>query len=250
VRRNEQNDSAVNDHTAAGQRKPLVELGLLALLFLLIAAVTVGVAWQIRRIRSSDNSKHGLTASRASDIPTVLFRQSQSGEGAVSPAPSLGDTPAYVPEFTLVDQDTNPVTLADLKGHVWVANFFFTSCPVQCPMMNTKLAQIHRALPDGAPAKLISITVDPDKDSPEVLAEYAKAFRAKDDRWRFLTGDKQAIIRLARDGFKLPATDDPNVHSLRLVLVDRDARIRGYFDSTDDKSIANLKNELKELLVE
>src|SRR5262245_7549105 len=116
--------------------------------------------------------------------------------------------------------------------------------------MNMKLRQIHRALPDGAPARLVSITVDPDNDSPEVLAEYAKSFRARDDRWMFLTGDKQAIIHLARDGFKLPATEDPNVHSLRLVLVDRGGRIRGYFDSTDDESLASLQQRMTALLSE
>jgi protein SCO1/2 len=224
---NQENYSAVNEQTTAGQRMPLVELILLALLFSLIAAVSVGVTWQIRRIRANGPS---------ADVQVT--------------APTLGDIPAYVPEFSLVDQDAKPVTLADLKGHVWVANFFFTSCPIQCPAMNTKLRQVHRALPEGAPAKLVSITVDPDNDSPEILAEYAKAFRAADDRWVFLTGDKEAIIRLARDGFKLPATEDPNVHSLRLVLVDRDGCIRGYFDSTDDRSIANLQNQMKALLAQ
>jgi protein SCO1 len=224
---NQENHAAVEQRTVVRLRNPNVELILLALLFSLIAAVSIGVAWQVRHIRAN-----------------------QPKPPATLPVPTLDDMPIYVPEFSLVDQDASPVSLADLQGHVWVANFFFTSCPVQCPAMNIKLRQIHRALPEGAPAKLVSITVDPDNDSPEVLAEYAKAFRAKDNRWLFLTGDKQAIIRLARDGFKLPATEDPNVHSLRLALVDRDGRIRGYFDSTDDDSIAKLQTQLKALLAE
>jgi cytochrome oxidase Cu insertion factor (SCO1/SenC/PrrC family) len=222
---NQHNDATIEHRVAERPRNQRLELLLLGALFALIATVSVGVTWQVRRIR----------ADRSAAAPAL-------------PPPKLGDVPIDVPDFSLVDQDNKPVTLGDLKGHVWVANFFFTSCPVQCPMMNTKLAQIRQALPEGAPAKLISITVDPDNDSPEVLADYAKTFRATDERWLFLTGDKQAIIRLARDGFKLPATDDPNVHSLRLVLVDRNGRIRGYFDSTDNASIKKLQTQMKSLL--
>jgi protein SCO1/2 len=220
-------ETVVEQPSAAVTRKPGVELLLLLIALSIVAALTVGVLWQINRIRA--------------DRPT---------EAIIVSSPKLDDLRLDVPDFELVDQDGKPVTLGDLKGHVWVANFFFTSCAVQCPMMNTKMRQIHRALPDGAPARLVSITVDPDNDSPEVLADYAQAFRARDERWMFLTGDKQAIIHLARDGFKLPATDDPNVHSLRLVLVDRDGRIRGYFDSTDDESVASLQQKMTALLNE
>jgi protein SCO1/2 len=185
------------------------------------------VAWRIQQIRSS-------RPTAANSFPST----------------PLGNVAIKLPDFSLIDQDGAPVTLGDLKGHVWVANFFITSCPVQCPMMNMKLRQIHRALPERAAARLVSITVDPDRDSPEVLADYAATFRARDRRWMFLTGDKQAIIRLARDGFKLPATDDPNVHSLRLALVDQDGRVRGYFDSTSDESISDLQNKMNALLNE
>jgi protein SCO1/2 len=212
---------------AARVRNPTTELILLALLFSIVAAVSLGVAWQLENIRAE------RARLRAESTPKPVFNE-----------------PAFVPEFSLVDQNERPVTLADLHDQVWVASFFFTSCPAQCPMMNMKMRKIHRALPQGAAAKLVSITVDPDNDSPEVLREYAKAFGNQDERWIFLTGDKQAIIHLARDGFKLPATDDPNVHSLRLVLVDRNAQIRGYFDSTDDDSVQKLQQQITDLLAE
>jgi cytochrome oxidase Cu insertion factor (SCO1/SenC/PrrC family) len=223
---NQDNYAAVEQQTAQS-RKPTVELLLLGVLFAIIAAVSLGVTWQLHRIRAN------------------------RPQAAVAlPPPTLGDSLAEVPDFSLIDQDGRPVTLGDLKGHVWVANFFFTSCPLPCPTMNMKMQQIHRALPKDTRAKLVSITVDPAKDSPEVLAEYAKSFRGQDERWMFLTGDKQAIVHLAIDGFKLAAADDPNVHSLRLALVDRDGRIRGYFDSTDDQSVASLQQKLKALLNE
>ena len=221
---NEQ-QTVVEHGPAVPTRNPMLELVLLAALFCIVAGVSVAVTWKIRSIRSR----------RPIATPVV------------TPA-SPDNEPTYVPDFSLIDKNGKPVTLADLKGQVWVANFFFTSCPAQCPAMNMRMGQIQRALPDGAAAKLVSITVDPDNDSPEVLADYAKTFHAKDDRWLFLTGDKQAIIRLAKEGFKLPAGENPNDHSLRLALVDRDGRIRGYFNSTDEQSVAQLQEQLMALL--
>lgn len=219
--------SASNRPAMATDRQPAVELALLAILFCIIAGVTVGVTWRLRSIRAS-----------------------QPAAVAQLRPPTIGDMPAFVPDFSLVDQDGKAVSLADLKGSIWVVNFFFTSCPVQCPAMNMKMSAIRRALPEGANARLVSITVDPEHDSPEVLAEYAAAFRAKDERWMFLTGDKESIVRLAREGFKLPAGENPSEHSLRLALVDRDGRIRGYFNSTEDDSIASLQSEMRKLLAE
>ena len=221
----EEKQTVVEHQPAPPNRNPTLELFLLAVLFCIVAGVSVAATWKIRSIRASK--------------PTLAV--------VVTPA-SPNDLPTYVPEFSLIDINSKPVTLADLKGQVWVANFFFTSCPAQCPAMNLRMGQIQRALPDGAAAKLVSITVDPDNDSPEVLAEHAKTFHAKDDRWLILTGDKQAIIRLAKEGFKLPAGENPNDHSLRLALVDRDGRIRGYYNSTDEKSVAELQEQLNELL--
>jgi protein SCO1/2 len=222
---NQENQTVVEQEPAPPPRNPMLELVLLAVLFCIVVAVSVAVTWKVRGIRSS----------RPAPTPVVI-------------TPSPDDEPTYVPEFSLIDKNGRPVTLADLKGQVWVANFFFTSCPAQCPAMNMRMGQIQRALPDGADAKLVSITVDPDNDSPAVLAEYAKTYHARDDRWLFLTGDKQAIIRLAKEGFKLPAGENPNDHSLRLALVDRDGRIRGYYNSTEDKSVAELQAKLNELL--
>lgn len=222
---NEEKQTVVEHEPAPVPRNPMLELVLLAVLFCIVTGVSFAVAWKIRGIRGS----------RPTPTPLVT-------------SPSPNDVPTYVPDFSLIDQSGQPVTLADLKGQVWVANFFFTSCPAQCPAMNLRMRQIQRALPDGAAAKLVSITVDPEKDSPEVLAEYAKTYSGKDDRWLFLTGDKQAIIRLAIEGFKLSAGDDPNIHSTKLALVERDGRIRGYFSSTDEKSVAELQEQLKELL--
>ncbi len=210
----------------AGVRRPALERALVGLLLVVLSGL--GAA--------------GIWAARA----TLQGRRTQ-------PPPASGvlvmsDAAARtVPDFSLVDQQGRAVTRDDLKGQVWVADFFFTHCPAQCPMMTERMAKLQRVLPQGAPVKLVSITVDPEQDSPEVLAEYAKKYGAEEGRWIFLTGDKQAIIRLANEGFLLPAGDNPNDHSLRLTLVDRSGRIRGYYDSSDDRSVAELQRRLKEL---
>ncbi len=209
----------------APARNPVLELLLVGVLLSIVTGVGIAVTWKLRIIHAGQRQQN----------PQVL---TSTPDGV----------PSLLPDFSLVDTDGKPVTRDDLKGHVWVANFFFTNCPAQCPMMNQRMAQIQRALPDGAAARLVSITVDPERDSPEILRDYAKTYGAKDGRWLFLTGDKQAIIQLALEGFKLPAGENPNDHSLRLALIDRDGRIRGYFNSTEDDSIASLQAQLLSLL--
>jgi len=186
----------------------------------------------------------------------VLMRRTSNGPAT---APSSGDAavplstelpPRPLPAFSLVDHTGRDVTLADLKGRVWVADFFFTSCPGKCPMVTMRMAELQKAIPADAAVKLVSITVDPDRDKPEVLADYAKQFGAQDGRWLFLTGDKQTIISLCTEGFLLPATNDPNDHSLRLTLVDADGRIRGYFEGGDEPSVSRLQREIRKLLSE
>lgn len=181
-----------------------------------------------------------------SDRPTAM-----TSPVSIAPIVDDGSPPQrIVPDFSLVDQNGSAVTLADLKGQVWVADFFFTHCPSKCPMVTTRMKDVQKSLPDDAPVKLVSITVDPERDTPAVLADYAKQFGANEGRWLFLTGDKQAIIELCTKGFLLPATNDPNDHSLRLTLVDRAGAIRGWYDGTDEGSVAELKREIRRLVGE
>src|SRR5688572_16142191 len=103
--------------------------------------------------------------------------------------------------FALVNQDNQPVTDRDLRGNVWVAAFIFTHCAGPCPMMSARMAQLQSAVPDKD-VKLVSFTVDPDRDTPAVLKEYAQRFNADESRWYFLTGEKQAIFNFVY-GMKL-----------------------------------------------
>jgi cytochrome oxidase Cu insertion factor (SCO1/SenC/PrrC family) len=125
------------------------------------------------------------------------------------PGVSSARLPIYgsVPDFALTDQTGRPVRKADLEGKVWVASFIFTSCPDECPLMTAEMAQLQSDLAHLPDLRLVSISVDPERDIPAVLSQYADRFNADPERWLFLTGDKQAIYRLARDGFRLGIVD-------------------------------------------
>ena len=164
--------------------------------------------------------------------------------------PSYG----HVPAFRLVDHRGQPISDESLRGTVWVADFIFTRCAGQCPMMSERLAQLDHALGADARLKLISFTVDPDWDTPKVLAEYATAHGAAHERWLFVTGPKAEIWQLCAHGFQLAVSDgerasvEPITHSTRLVLVDASGAIRGYYDAAEPDELERLQHELHVLL--
>jgi cytochrome oxidase Cu insertion factor (SCO1/SenC/PrrC family) len=127
--------------------------------------------------------------------------------------PSSGLSPAHlpvyglVPDFALIDQRGRPLRLSDLAGKVWIASFVFTNCPDECPLMTSEMARLQSDLAHVADLRLVSISVDPDRDTPAVLLQYAERLNADPDRWFFLTGDKRVIYHLAREGFRLGIVD-------------------------------------------
>jgi protein SCO1/2 len=164
------------------------------------------------------------------------------------------------PDFKLTNRDGRTVTLKDLKGAPWVADFIFTRCPASCPMMTARLARFDRDLPRDLKVRLVSFSVDPKNDTPAVLEAYAKSFKAP-DRWLFLTGDGEQIYRLSKEGFKLAIdntpppgataaptqTAEPILHSTRIALVDGQGRVRGYYEAFDEGSMKKLEQDLKAL---
>jgi protein SCO1/2 len=159
-----------------------------------------------------------------------------------------------LPEFSLVDQFGHPVTLARLKGRIWVADFIFTRCAGACPAMTARMARLRAEVPEDV--ALVSFTVDPTNDTPEVLARYAAGFKAG-GRWLFVTGAQADLYALSTGGFKLAAMevppqeqkggDGPFLHSTKLVLVDRAGEIRGYYDSTDEDVMKGLVSDVSRL---
>jgi protein SCO1/2 len=163
------------------------------------------------------------------------------------------DLPRYyaLPDFSLTDQIGKPVTLRDLAGKVWVADFIFTNCAGTCPAMTDKMRKLQEAIPPQV--KLVSFTVDPARDTPRVLAAYAQEHGANHDRWLFLTGDKQALYDVCIKGFKLPLDTEggtpaePIAHSTRFVLVDERGEIRGYYSGTEEDELKRLATDAKRL---
>jgi len=177
---------------------------------------------------------------------------------AAGAAESLPATYGSVPPFSLVERSGKTVTLDDLRGRVWIADFVFTRCAGPCPRMTGAMARLAAEI-DSKDARFVSISVDPEHDSPAVLAAYAASYGADPERWIFLTGDPGAVSSLCRDGFKLgyaaaPADAAPPgaafdvAHSTRFVLVDRDARIAGYFDAEDEGALERLRRAAEALL--
>jgi len=157
--------------------------------------------------------------------------------GVPQAPPDLGTLPA----FALTDQAGQPFGTRDLRGKVWVADFIFTSCAGSCPLLSQKMAEVaRRARNLGPEFRLVSLTVDPERDTPPVLAGYAARYGANPHKWSFLTGDMATIQNAVVAGFKVGMGREKVgdfweiFHGENLVLVDRQLHIRGYFPATTE----------------
>ncbi len=185
----------------------------------------------------------GLSLIPVGLILLLLIFLSERVVGA-KPLPVLGN----VPPFELINTQSQIVSNTDLKGKVWVADFVFTTCAGPCPVMTENLAWIHRSYLLEKEVSLVTVTVNPDYDSPQVLKEYAAKHKADTASWHFLTGTKEAIHDLAHKGFKLGDPENPVFHSPHMVLVDQQGQIRGYYNGTEDKEIKRLFKDIARLL--
>lgn len=177
---------------------------------------------------------------------------------------SYTQLPTYrqVPAFTLTERSGQPFDSKALEGKIWLADFFFTACPGPCLVMNGKMELIQHALTtDHVDARLVSFSIAPQMDTPEVLRKYAERFHAPADRWFFLTGDQDKIYDLARNAFMLPTVDNENnpgrkpdegdfIHSEKIALVDRHGVVRKYFDSTSPEVVQQVMTAMGDLLRE
>ena len=159
-----------------------------------------------------------------------------------------------VPSFQLTNQNGQPFGSPQLSGKIWIADFIYTTCPGPCPMISSRMSELQKPL-DKSDVHLVSFSVDPEKDAPEVLRRYAEKLQAEPGRWDFLTGPKSVIYKLSHDGFKLAVSDGSDalglpVHSTRMVLVDRHGQIRGYYDATEPEAITKLLADTNHLLRE
>lgn len=191
------------------------------LIWVVLGVIIVGIAGAT--LWSAFNTKPEVTASQ---------------ESAVS-----------VPNFRLTDQQGESLALSDMVGKIWVADFIFTNCPTICPAMTQEMARLQSEFV-AAPVYFVSFSVDPERDTPAVLSRYAMEYGADGRRWHFLTGEKEHIYELAKDGFSLAAGHNGTelLHSTRFVLVASDGRIYGRYDSRSKPAMLRLRRDLSTLL--
>jgi protein SCO1 len=189
-------------------------------------------------------------------LPVIAVAVTWLGRERIAQATTVQQLPELgaVSDFTLVESSGKPIQLADLHGKVWIASFIFTHCAGSCPIMTHHLAKLQSELPARDDLRIVSVSVDPERDTPEVLAKYATSNGADRTRWLFLTGDKELIYKLAHEAFRLAVDDtagtreEPILHSTKLVLVDRNGVVRGYYDGTDIETQKQLVRDVNRLL--
>jgi cytochrome oxidase Cu insertion factor (SCO1/SenC/PrrC family) len=157
-----------------------------------------------------------------------------------------------VPEFSLTDQNGQTVTNADLRGKIWIADFIFTRCAGPCPLMTARMLEMQKALVKTPEVKLVSVTVDPEYDRPEVLKAYAEANFADPERWKFLTGDKTVIEKLVTEGFmqQLAEENGEPVHGTMFLIVDGNGMVRSARMLEDPELIPKVLTDTGNLLRE
>ncbi len=161
----------------------------------------------------------------------------------LQPLPVMGT----VPEFQLIAESGAPFDSRSLSGHVWVADFIYTTCTGPCPMMSSRMRRVQASTEESPEVRLVSFTVDPAHDTPPVLESYSRNFKADPERWTFLTGDPARLNDLGRNAFHLNSVDGSLVHSTRFVLVDRQGRIRGYYSTDEDGFMSTLLRDIRRL---
>lgn len=155
---------------------------------------------------------------------------------------------AALPPFELTERDGSTVALADLAGAPWVADFVFTRCAIYCPRLTARMKELRQRLPPRV--RSVSFSVDPEYDTPAVLAQYARTWGIEGRDWLFLTGSRAAMWELVRHGFLQPVEETPEVegspilHSNRFVLVDARGRMRGLYDAFDEGAFDRLLADL------
>ncbi len=159
------------------------------------------------------------------------------------------EIPVSVPDFSLTNQQGKSLALSDMVGKIWVTDFIFTNCPTICPAMTQEMARLQSEFV-ADPVYFISFSVDPERDTPKVLSRYGTEYGADDRRWYFLTGEKEGIYKLAKDGFSLAAGHNGSeiLHSTRFVLVASDGRIYGRYDSRSKPAMLRLRRDINTLL--
>jgi protein SCO1 len=160
-----------------------------------------------------------------------------------------------IPDFEFISQDSAKITQKDFAGKIYVADFFFTTCPTICPKMKTQMLRIYEKFKDNPNVAILSHTIDPRHDTPAVLKEFSKNLGIQNSMWSMVTGDKAKIYEIGQKSYMVSATDDPTqpggiVHSGAFILIDKDRHIRGIYDGTEPEKVDKLMEDMEVLLKE
>ena len=203
-----------------------------------------------------DRIKNGEVV-KGNRLDNVGLKSSKSDGKLITIGPAL--------KFELTNQDGKKVSNETYKGKVYVLEFFFTTCPSICPKMNLSMLEIEKTFFGNPNFGIVSITIDPAHDTPQVLKDHAKLLGVKSSTWNFLTGDKATIMDLSNKGFNLYAGENSKVsggfeHSGLFALIDKDGNIRCrkdefgnpniYYDGLDKKGVREIQEDIKILLEE
>ena len=208
----------------------------------------MSINWRILPTSSGTRTTFVKAALRPESAVALAVLMLLVGGGlACSSKSNLPDYGA-VPDFHLIDSYGRAFASAkELKGDVWVADFIYTNCPGPCPRMTSIMHQLQKKVVDDQDVRLVSISVDPDRDTPAVMAAYAKNFQAPMADWFFLTGDRATIHLLAHDVFHVGDLISVMDHSTHFVLVDKRCHIRGYYSTFGADDMPKLFTDLRQL---
>jgi protein SCO1/2 len=160
-----------------------------------------------------------------------------------------------IPDFEFTNQDGKKFTEEDVQGKIYVADFFFTTCPSICPIMKSQMLRIHEKYKGNNEVHIISHSIDPTHDTVEVLKDYAERLEVDTEHWTFLTAEMDYIFEIAQKGYLVSAKEDADspgglLHSGAFILLDKDRRIRGYYDGTVEEDVDQLMQDMDNLLAE
>jgi protein SCO1 len=225
---------------------------LLGLALWILAAVMAFFVWkgakQLRETVQARDAARPLpitTDPSAAALPGVAISKTAS--------PEMTWDQAGIQDFTFTERSGRKVTKADLLGHPWLVSFIFTRCAGPCPKVSGRMADLQRLLA-GTDVKLVTLTVDPDFDKPDVLNRYAQAFGADANRWLYLTGDKDKTYRLINESFKMPVKEttgadrEPGyevLHSVNILRVNEKGVVVAKYNALVDADIVRLEHDLR-----
>lgn len=209
-------------------------------LFFLVVAALAGVGVLGYAVFQTGASRGDAPSSLAVVAPV---------DGLLPPVVDDSLTPLHtVPNYSMMDSQGAAFELSSMSGKVWAVDFFFTTCASQCPAMTTNMSHLSEAFKTNPRFECVSISVDPETDSHDRLADYAARFEADASRWHFLRSDRDVLMNIATNGLRLGTGTDPALHRSHFILVDQTMRVRGYYDGLDAERLTTMAADIDRLL--